>query len=335
MRAFARLTLIAAAATTLSVLASHLAVRVLKLKVSMLQQRVFRAGEKPVGTTIFGSSTAFDGVAWKTVAGSLGDSLESWPVGGGAPLEWRVIRRQKPVADRVFVVVSPIDLDDHYLCEFRSNLIPLPEAVKDFPEGPGDGAFARRLWDQYTLSFIRVPYPTAGRADGVMMGGRRLVARLAGRKNVANSVSGRGLYQDEPSDITDRVTDWSSGRLEKELANMRSCTLGRHYFLGQKYRALVRLLHEVGEPGHVVLMVIPLSPAYWNQLLNADDRRQFEDMLTQVARECPGIKLLRNDRLPELLADGMYRDLAHMNMFGQQTSTAAFLRELAGAGPDP
>ncbi len=335
MRAFARLTLIAAAAIALSALVSHVAVRVLKLKVTMLQHRVFRAGEKPVGTTIFGSSTAFDGVAWKTVAGSLGDSLESWPVGGGSPLEWRAIQRRQPATGRVFVVVSPIDMDDHFLCEFRANLISIPEAVRDFPEGPGGWPFAGRLVDQYTLSFTRVLYPTAGRADGVMMGGRRLVARLAGRRDVGDSVTGRGLYQDEPSDITERVSDWSAGRLEKELADMRSRSLGRHYFLGQKYRALVRLIHEVGEPGRVVLAVIPLSQAYWNQLLNPEDRREFQEMVGRVAKECPGILVLRNDQLPELLDDGMFRDLAHMNMFGQRASTAAFLRGVTGAPPAP
>ncbi len=61
----------------------------------------------------------------------------------------------------------------------------------------------------------------------------------------------------------------------------------------------------------------------------------FEATLIDVQRRCPRVKTIFLDQLPDLNNNDYYSDFVHMNMYGQQIATKAFLERLKALGIAP
>ena len=163
----------------------------------------------PAQALVSGSSLAYDGVNWREVAGVLGLSIESWPVGGSSPAEWEQLQRRSPRASTTFVGVSLYDLNEAWLCDFRANIVPFRQTLRDLWESGADVAFAKRLSTWYTLAWVRTILPTAGRSDRVIFGLRDKSKQPAWRfrrrrRRCDEAAAGRRLHVRRRSSATGR-----------------------------------------------------------------------------------------------------------------------------------
>jgi len=132
-----------------------------------------------------GSSLTIDGVDWKLVSEKLGFGIEIWGVAGSSPSEWEVLHRRSIRSKWTFIGVSPYDLNEHFFCDFRADIVPIVETIRDLWEVKSEWAFRRRVLRQYPLMLVRKAFPTAGRSDGVMSGVRdKLKSMLGGLSNI-------------------------------------------------------------------------------------------------------------------------------------------------------
>ena len=170
-------------------------------------------------------------------------------------------------------------------------------------------------------------FPTIGRSDGVMTGFAKKLEQMVGSPSHADEGDSPkfGFYDNTQS--KDKVTDWSPGHLLRRLALMRTACQGKHLFDGPKKLALERLLQQAARQGEVTLVVMPVSPIYHREFLSPGVVQEFEGELAEMQQRCPQTRLIRLDQIPALQDNNMFRDFVHLNMFGDQIATAAFLDE--------
>src|SRR5438094_3379770 len=75
---------------------------------------------------------------------------------------------------------------------------------------------------------------------------------------------------------TQKISQWSQGRLLQRLVKMKSACFGRQSFDGPKKLALLRILQQADRRGDIIVVVLPVSPAYEKELLTPDATRAFE-----------------------------------------------------------
>ena len=109
---------------------------------------------------------------------------------------------------------------------------------------------------------------------------------------------------------------------------MRRAAQGRQSFDGPKKLAFLRMLHEAQQRGRVVVVVLPVSPAYAREFLSLHVIRRFENALDEARRSTPQANWVRLDRRPDLSSDDCFWDLVHLNTYGQRIATEALLRRL-------
>lgn len=328
MKRAQQLLLILSSAVVFCAVASHVALKCLKIKATW-------GGYKSYGpTTLKGravlhcSSPGYDGIDWNRVAEALGTRIESWATPGSSPLEWEQMQERSTNATECFVAVSPHDLDEYFLCDFHAEIVPFSEAWRDLRQSGMDWQFAKRMLGQYPVMLARKLFPTIGRSDGVLVGLRAQLARLAGRKAEAGEAPKFGGTG--PSEVEEKVSDWSEARLQRRLVLMRAGCQGKHSYAGPKKLALVRLLQQAQKQGTVKVLVVPLPPLYRQALLNTEVMQQFEAELADLQRLCPGVQMVRVDRLPVLDSNDYFYDYVHLNRFGQRLATDEALRQLQG-----
>ena len=120
-----------------------------------------------------------EGLAWERISQELGVGIENWFVAGSSPSEWEALQPRARNASTTFIVVSAYDLNEEFLCDSRSEVVPLNQTVKDLWHSRADWHFAKRVLSQYPLKYVRILFPTLGRSDGVHGWSSRKTRRLA------------------------------------------------------------------------------------------------------------------------------------------------------------
>jgi len=218
------------------------------------------------------------------------------------------------------------------LCDFRSQIVPLPRAVSDLVQTRASWESSKRVLSQYPLKYIRILFPTAGRSQGVMGGlkeevGKHLRGWVAADLEMGPTVP---TFDDEVVDPRkkEKISAWQQGRLLQRLAKMKTACFGRHSFEGPKKLALFRILDQAHRQGRAFVVVLPVSPAYQKEFLTPETVRAFETSLASLQKAVPQVTWVRLDQVPELNSDDNFWDVVHMNVFGQQIATDAFLQSI-------
>jgi hypothetical protein len=334
MRAWRKFALIVCTATAIGSVASYTAFHWLKIRAGYSGYQHYGPQDLQARTILHGSSLAYDGIDWTQISHVLGGAIESWATAGSSPTEWEVEHQLSPKVNRAFIVVSPYDLNEYWLCDMRADIVPLGNAIRDLKNCGPDGQLCKRIISQYPQMLVRQLFPTAGRSDGVMVGIRAYLSKLASGAASVGVEEAPKFGSTATSQVAQKLTDWSPARLQRRLVLLRTVFQGKHSFDGPKRMALMRLLERAGNEGEVVIVVMPVSQIYGREFLSPQVKQQFEDALADVQHHSPHALLVRLDQLPLLSKDNMFSDLVHLNMYGQQIATAALLRQLKkGAGP--
>jgi hypothetical protein len=276
-----------------------------------------------------GSSLLQFGLSWPEISETLGQGIESWGLGGSTPLEWEVFQGLATNTNLMIMGVSVYDLNEHHLCSASANVVPLAGTIRHLRGHPESWPYARHLLGQYPLAYLRKLFPTAGNSDAVLVGLRRkLPTRLraaAAEEDRSNSL----VLPSEPvlnfGGSTEKVSDWSRSKTLRRLASMRSENQGMHAFNGPKKLAFERMLLRAQQRGRVIVVILPVSPAYTHEFLAPEVIRNFENALAEAQRADPQAEFVRLDEISALNSDDYYGDLVHLNGAGRQIATEAFL----------
>jgi hypothetical protein len=323
-----QLVLILCAAVAFCSVTSHVAIRWLKIRSQAVGYHHYGPEGEKARAVLYGSSLAYDGLDWKKICEVRGAAIESWATPGSSPAEWEVHQKRSPGATSAFVVVSPYDLNEYWLCDFRAEIVPLSRTLRDLWQCDVSWEFRKRILSQYGMAWIRKLFPTVGRSDGVMTGIRDRLKRLVGRGSEPSDSGGPKFGATDNTTSQEKVTTWSAGHQLRRLTLMRIACQGKHAYNGPKKLALGRLLKQAAGQGEITMIVMPVSPIYRKEFLGKGEVEAFEAELTDMRKGCPKVKLVRLDQLPALNSDEMFRDFVHLNMFGNEAATAAFLKEL-------
>jgi hypothetical protein len=328
MKPWLKLTLILCMAVAIASSASHAAIRWLGIKASHGGYRHYGSQHLKAQTILHGSSLAWDGIDWGQISEVLGGTIQSWVTPGSTPSEWEVEHRRSLNVNRAFIVVSPYDLNEYFLCDFRADIVPLGQTIQDLHYCGFDRQLCKRILSQYPQTFVRKLFPTVGRSDGFMVGIRAKLHQLVSGVASMEVIDAPKLGSTRTSEIVERVSDWSPARLQRRLVLMRTGFQGKHWFNGPKKMAIARLLKESGLQGQVVMVVMPLSPIYQKKFLDSSVMQRFEEALEDLQHRSPQTRLVCLDQLPALNNNSMFYDLVHLNRYGQQIATAKFLEQL-------
>lgn len=281
---------------------------------------------------LHGSSLAYDGIDWGRISEEQGEAIESWASAGSSPPEWEMLHSRSPNVTGTYIVVSPFDLNEYYLCDFRADIVPISQTIRDLWQSGADWKFSKRILSQYPMMIIREFFPTVGRSDGVMTGVRANLLKVIYMRSNAVVSDEPKFESTEDSDFKQKVTDWSPARLDRRLVLMRTRCEGKHSFSGPKAMALAHLLRQSEKQGWVVLIVVPVSPIYHEEFLPRDIMQKFEMAILAAQHSCPQAKLIRLDQIPALQDNNMFLDAVHLNMYGQKIATEALASNLKTLG---
>jgi hypothetical protein len=327
------LALIVCTATAIGAIASHAAMHWLKIRSGYAGYQHYGPQDEEARTILYGSSLAYDGIDWGEVSQVRREGIESWATAGSSPSEWEAQHQLPPKMNRAFIVVSTFDLNEYWLCDFRADVVPLGNAIRDLKYCAPDAQLCKRIISQYPQMFVRQLFPTAGRSDGVLVGIRANLSKFANGAASADVDEAPKFGYTGPSEVAQKLSDWPPARLQRRLALMRTAFHGKHWFDGPKKMALMRLLESTGNQGEAVIVVMPVSRIYGREFLSPQVKKQFEDALADAQHHNPHALIVRLDQLPALDDDSMFSDLVHLNMYGQKIATAALLKQLEKSSP--
>ena len=310
---------------------SHLVARGLHLRVQAVSTLTFGDRQQPAATVAAGSSLTFYGINWSEIAGATGSRVQGWAVPSGSVVEMETLQAQVTGARRTFLGLGISDLNENYLSDYRAEIVPLFQNLKGLWAAHPDAAFARRVLSQYPLKYLRVLFPTAGRAMHVMVGAREMLRQWRGRR-AADEPGERAVISSDANTHQDNITTWPEARRLRNIGLIREGAGGVFAFHGPKREALFRLLQRGAAQGKMVVFVIPESPTYRREFVTPEVQRRFEETLTEARRRIPEALWIRLDAAPELKSDEDYWDLVHLNAAGQAKATKILREQLAAAG---
>jgi hypothetical protein len=271
------------------------------------------------------------------LAGSLGQGIENWSVGGSSPEIWEVFEQQRRHPKMTIIGVSVYDLNEMRLAPDRASYVSLSQTISDLWASGAEPALSHRILTQYALSYVRLLFPTAGDADRVLVGVRRKVAEQLGLQASLEEHEGI-LFQ--PSGVLDagesttKVSDWSVAKILRRIEALRVENRGRHeFFKGPKSMAFHRMLFRARRQGRVIVVVLPVSRAYAKAFLDENVLAAFERALDEAMEIVPEATLVRLDRVPGISDHSNFFDLVHMNSSGRRMATPAFLMEMSKRVP--
>lgn len=287
-----------------------------------------------------GSSLLVWGLDWSKVSEALGQGIETWGVGGSSPDIWEEWQKRRPLSNTTIIGVSVYDLNEMHLADERAMIVPLSRTMNDLWASGAESSLWHRVLSQYTVTYVRLLFPTAGKADRVLEGLRSKAAAWLGRQASLEEHEGLVVEPRAPlldaGESTAKVSDWTPARLIRRIASFRSENSGRHdFFKGPKSLAFHRLLVRAQQQGSVIVVVLPVTRAYTEAFLGDGEVAAFERAMDEATAIAPEATFVRLDRLPGISDPGNFFDLVHMNSFGRRQATAAFLMELAKKGTTP
>jgi hypothetical protein len=311
---------------------SHSVVSWLKIKTSFMIHWATGPGSGHDSVLVAGSSLSRDGLSWKLIGDSLNINFEGWGVAGSSPSEWEFSNHQDVETKFRILVISYYDLNEYYLSDFRAEIVPLRQTIKDLWLSRSGWLFSKRVLSQYPLSYSRIIFPTVGRSDGVMVGLREKIKQLAsfllirdGEEDPKLSLSENAFTQENREE---KISNWSQGRIMRRIAGLRNACQGKHAFNGPKRMAFMRMLYQAQRQGKVVVVVLPVSPVYLKEIISLQEKRKFEEVLIEVKRKAPKAYWIRLDQLDYLNSNEYFWDLVHLNKYGQIIATNAFLNQM-------
>ena len=296
---------------------------------------IYRRAGPENGPQVFcaGSSLTEAALYWSKVSAALGQGIETWGVGGSSPDIWEQWQKQRPQSNVTIIGVSVYDLNEMHLADARANVVPFSRTIDDLSSSHVDSALSHRILTQYPLKYVRLVLPTAGNADKVLVGLRSKLAGLSGRQGGVAGREGVALQPPPPildaGESTSAVSEWSPAYLIRRLAVLRAEDRGHHEFLnGPKNRALHRMLSQARNQGRVILVVLPVSRPYLEELLDERANAAFEEAIRQAMAIVPEATVVRLDHVPNISDPAYFADLVHMNSLGRGLATQAFLKEV-------
>jgi hypothetical protein len=279
-----------------------------------------------------GSSVVQFGISWPEVSNALGQGIENWGLGGSTPNEWEQTQRLSTNTNLMIMGLSLHDLNEYFLCDSRANVVPISQTIRDLWDSNADWQFAQRLLSQYPLAYLRILFPTAGKADAVLVGLRRKLHELTGS---APTVEEKANFLVLPSgpvlnfgDSAEKLTDWPADKALRRLDLLRNDIHGLHKFDGPKHLAFLRMLERAQQRGRVIVVIVPVAPMYAQKFLTPEVIRSFEDALAEGQRAAPQALFVRLDQLPALNSDEYFSDFVHLSGDGKRIATEALLKEL-------
>ena len=312
-------------------LVSHVVARVFHIRTLAVTPLSFGSTNQPVDGFVAGSSLMFYGVGGSEAAHALGMRLTGGAVPAGSVIEMEVLQAQVPSARVTFLGVGVSDLNENYVSDFRSEIVPLRASLAGLWEAHSEWPLARRVISQYPLSYLRLLFPTAGRATTIMVGAREVLRALRPSKK-SNEPSERAVVVSENNTHQDNINSWPEARLLRNIGDLRASAGGNFAFNGPKRDALLRFVKRGNEMGKMVMLVMPLSPTYQKEFLSEAVRRQFNEVLAEAQKKTPDALWIRLDTVPELKSNELYWDLVHLNAPGQAIASKIVLEQLAAAG---
>ena len=110
---------------------SHSLVGWLGIRTGVVKHRVVGEGQPGPSAYLAGSSLLFDCLALDRVSKQFRQRMETWFVAGSSPSEWEPFQSRAGAAKLTLIGVSAYDLNEEFLCDFRSQVVELPQAAKD------------------------------------------------------------------------------------------------------------------------------------------------------------------------------------------------------------
>ena len=233
-----KLVLLLCICVAIAAVGSHVVASFLKIRTGAVGYKLLADGSQKPFALAEGSSLMLDGLSWKRISKAFGQGIENWFVAGSSPSEWEPLQRRASNTRLTFIVVSAYDLNENFLCDYRAEVVPLNQSIKDLWQSGADWPFTKRVLSQYPLQYLRLLFPTLGRSDGVMVGVRERLGELLRPwvriDQEAGPAVGSGSDAASEEVKTGKLTDWSEARLLRRLALMRSACQGKHTFAGPK-----------------------------------------------------------------------------------------------------
>ena len=313
----------------LAALGSHLVVSWLGIRSGWGEHRV--AGtewNKPLAN-VAGSSLLGDALDVQLACRTLEQGMQTWFVAGSSPAEWVELQSRAPDAKLTIIGISAYDMNEHFLCDYRPDVVPLSHTIRDLIQSHSSWAFGKRVVSQYPVTRLRALFPTLGRSAGVTGGIRDHFEKFVRPGTKVESEAGPtaadwGGVVVDPTRL-ERISNWSPAYMLRRLTKMKSACQGQHSYDGPKRIALQRMLEQARRQGEVVVLVLPVSPAYQAEFLDAETKRKFEETVAEHQRADPGVRWLRVDQIPELNTNDVFWDVVHMNVYGKKISTEHIL----------
>lgn len=279
-----------------------------------------------------GSSMLVSGLAWPDVAESLGQGIETWTVAGSSPEVWEVFQKQTRVSNTTIIGISIYDLNEMRLAPERASFVPLSVTIKDLWSSRAAPDLRQRILAQYAMSYVQVPFPTAGEADKVLVALRSKAANLFGKQASLQEHEGVVVERKGVLDVEDAamsVSDWPTGHLLRRLDALRDENHGKQEFVdGPKHLAFRRLLLRAQQQGRLIVVILPISQAYIDTFLDAKTVAAFEKALSEDIAMAPNATLVRLDQVPGISNNKYFFDLVHLNSSGRKLVTPVFLKEV-------
>ncbi len=307
---------------------SHFAVRRLGIYSNYSLLQTYGPKNKDAVAILDGSSLSYSGIDWNRISVAIGGPIRSLATAGSSPAEWEIQHRQSPAVPQSFIGISAYDLNEYWLCDFRADIVPFFQTIRDLRQLHADWPFSKRVLSQYAVMLVRKAFPTVGRSDGVMTGVRDMLQHLVHGDRSGQADEGTMFGASAESQIEERVSDWSPARLQRRLVLMRMSCQDHVLFDGLKKIALIRLLQQANNHGNVTLIVFPVSPIYQEEFLGPSIARNFERAIADLRTHFPTITVVRLDKLPALADNTVFRDIVHLNRDGRRIATASFLESL-------
>jgi len=326
-----QLVVIFLAAVAITSLVSHGVARAFHIRTLAVTPLSFGSTNQPVDGIVAGSSLMFYGVAWSDIATTMGMRMQGWAVPAGSVIEMEVLQSQVPSARVTFLGIGVSDLNENYVSDFRAEIVPMRSAVTGLWVAHSEWSLARRVISQYPLSYLRMLFPTAGRSTTIMVGIREVLRSLRPSKK-SNEPSERAVVASESNTHNENIMSWPEARLIRNIGDMRASAGGSYAFNGPKRDSLLRFMKRGDEMGKMVMLIMPLSPAYQKEFLTESIQQQFNSVLAEAQKKRPDALWIRLDNAPELKSNELYWDLVHLNAPGQAIASKIVLEQLAAAG---
>jgi hypothetical protein len=222
--------------------------------------------------------------------------------------------KEAPAALRV-LGISCYETNENSISNFRAEIVPVRQSFSDLWQSGASWEYSKGLLSHYPLAYARKPFPTAGRSVAFMV-----AVRHKARTMLHGGKSGTFEIQTNNT-ITERLTDWDEGRIERNVSATKAGLKREALFSGPKSVALKRIADTASKERPLLIIVLPVSPIYIDRLGALGTSGEFDRMLATVLHPREGLTVLRLDLLPEAGDPAKFCDLVHLNRDGSESAT--------------